>query len=107
MQTSYHMLLMLLRKLKDPMTSKAAVRRSDRKLWIEAMQEEMSSLNKNQTWILVNKPKYQRLVGCKWILKKKDVIPGTETEKYKARIVAKGRDVNEPNRPRAIRSSTR
>lgn len=69
-------------KHKDPMNFKAAMRRNDRKLSITAMQEEMSSLNNNQAWILVNKPKNQRVVGCKWIFKKKESFPSIEREMY-------------------------
>jgi len=34
--------------------------------------------------------KHQRVVGCKWIFKKKEGIPGVEGPRYKARLVAKG-----------------
>ena len=50
----------------------------------------MDSLEKNQTWKLVNLPKHQRVVGCKWIFKKKEGIPGVGGPRYKARLVAKG-----------------
>lgn len=36
----------------------------------------MHSLEKNHTWILVDKPEKQRLVGSKWIFKKNEGIPG-------------------------------
>lgn len=32
----------------------------------------------------------KRIVGCKWVFKKKDEIPGVEDARYKARLVAKG-----------------
>lgn len=35
-------------------------------------------------------PNGQKIVGCKWIFKKKEGIPGVETAKFKARLVAKG-----------------
>lgn len=54
------------------------------------MKEEMASLHKNRTWILVDKPENQKLVGCKWIFKKKEGVPGVEKPRYKARLVAKG-----------------
>lgn len=44
---------------------------------------------KNQTWILVNKPKGQRVIG-KWIFKRKPGTPGVELPIYKARLVANG-----------------
>ncbi|CAM8878647.1 unnamed protein product [Rhodiola kirilowii] len=36
------------------------------------MKEEMDSLMKNETWELVDRPKGQKLVGCKWIYKRKE-----------------------------------
>ncbi|KAL6327135.1 hypothetical protein AAG906_014953 [Vitis piasezkii] len=35
--------------------------------WVQAMKEEMEALLKNKTWILVNLPKGQKTVGCKWV----------------------------------------
>ncbi|CAM8944240.1 unnamed protein product [Rhodiola kirilowii] len=54
------------------------------------MNEEMDSLIKNNTWELVDRPKGQRLVGSKWIFKRKEGIPGVEKPRLKARLVAKG-----------------
>jgi len=44
----------------------------------------MESLDKNQTWTLVNLPKDSKARDCKWVFRKKD------NEQYKARLVAKG-----------------
>ena len=54
------------------------------------MNEELESLHKNKTWILVDPPKGQRVIGCKWIFKRKEGIPGVEPPRFKARLVAKG-----------------
>ncbi|CAM8877993.1 unnamed protein product [Rhodiola kirilowii] len=54
------------------------------------MQDEMSSLDKNKTWEIVDKPQNARLVGCKWIFKRKEGIPGVEASRLKTRLVAKG-----------------
>jgi len=54
------------------------------------MNEEIISLEKNQTWKLVSLPKNQRVVGSKWVFKKKEGIPGVEAPRYKARLVTKG-----------------
>ena len=53
------------------------------------MKEEMEALLKNKTWILVNLPKGQKTVGCKWVFSIKYKVDGT-VERYKARLVAKG-----------------
>uniref|UniRef100_A0A2N9EX70 Reverse transcriptase Ty1/copia-type domain-containing protein n=1 Tax=Fagus sylvatica TaxID=28930 RepID=A0A2N9EX70_FAGSY len=44
--------------------------------WNVAMNEEIESLHKNQTWELVESPKSQKIVGCKWVFKKNEGIPG-------------------------------
>jgi hypothetical protein len=48
------------------------------------MEQEMESLDRNQTWELVDLPKDSKAIGCKWVFRKKD------SEQYKARLVAKG-----------------
>lgn len=54
------------------------------------MDEEIASLIKNDTWELVAKPNNQRIVGCKWIYKKKPEVQGIETNRFKVRLVGKG-----------------
>ncbi|CAM8990429.1 unnamed protein product [Rhodiola kirilowii] len=53
------------------------------------MDEEMESLIKNETWELVNRQKRQKLVGSKWIFKRKEGIPGVEKPRLKARLKAR------------------
>src|SRR4030065_1271202 len=62
----------------DPRTFKDALESKDGKFWLKAVKEEISSLEKNHTWELVKLPKTHRVVGCKWIFKKKEGIPGVE-----------------------------
>lgn len=57
--------------------------------WREAMDEEMNSIVKNQTWELSNLPKGAKCIGVKWIYKTKLNEHG-EVNKFKARLVAKG-----------------
>ena len=40
----------------EPQSYKEAITRSDKKKWLRAMDREMESLEKNKTWILVEKP---------------------------------------------------
>jgi hypothetical protein len=54
------------------------------------MNEEIESLHKNQAWELVKLLKGTKIVGCKWIFKKKEGIPSVEDARFKARLVAKG-----------------
>ncbi|CAJ2651441.1 unnamed protein product [Trifolium pratense] len=74
----------------EPKNFREASESIDGKFWLEAMNEEMLSLEKNHTWELVLLPKNKRVVGSKWVFKKKDGIPGVEAPMYKARLVAKG-----------------
>lgn len=73
----------------EPSTYSAVVSGADSEKWILAMQEEMESLHKNNTWELVKPPQGKKIVGCKWIFKMKESSPG-DGVKYKARLIAKG-----------------
>jgi len=53
------------------------------------MEEELRSIEKNQTWEMVELPHNKTLIGVKWIFKVKLKLDGT-VAKYKARLVAKG-----------------
>ena len=55
----------------EPEKYKEAMASKERVQWHKAMEEEMQSLIKNQTWVLVPKPMNKKLVGCKWIYKKR------------------------------------
>nr|GFB97911.1 ribonuclease H-like domain, reverse transcriptase, RNA-dependent DNA polymerase [Tanacetum cinerariifolium] len=57
--------------------------------WIEAMQVEIDSINKNNTWKLTTLPKDHKAIGLKWVFKTKKDANG-EILKHKARLVAKG-----------------
>jgi transposase InsO family protein len=61
----------------------------ERNKWHEAMKEEIASLEKNETWELVELPKNKKTIGCKWTYKIKRNEEGIP-ERYKARLVAKG-----------------
>lgn len=74
---------------KEPKTFLQAVKSSESSEWIEAMNQELNSLDRNQTWQLVNRPSDKNVVGCKWVFKRKQDNQGNITE-YKARLVAKG-----------------
>ncbi|GJW52222.1 ribonuclease H-like domain, reverse transcriptase, RNA-dependent DNA polymerase [Tanacetum coccineum] len=59
------------------------------KKWIEAMEIELDSINKNNTWTLTTLPTNHKAIGLKWVFKTKRDAKG-EIIKYKARLVAKG-----------------
>ncbi|KAF2888063.1 hypothetical protein ILUMI_18110 [Ignelater luminosus] len=68
-----------------PQNFQEAITSSESLQWKEAMNREMDSLIKNNTWTLVNNPvKDKKVIDVKWIYKKKS------NSEYKARLVVKG-----------------
>ena len=53
------------------------------------METEMRSLLSNKVWELVEPPPNQKIVGSKWVFKRKIDANGI-VERYKARLVAQG-----------------
>lgn len=59
------------------------------KVWLTACEDEILSIEKNQTWVLVDLPAGVKSIGLKWVFKIKR-NPDGSVNKYKARLVAKG-----------------
>nr|GFB79911.1 ribonuclease H-like domain, reverse transcriptase, RNA-dependent DNA polymerase [Tanacetum cinerariifolium] len=57
--------------------------------WIEAMKDELDSINRNNTWRLTSLPPSHKAIGLKWVFKTKKDADG-KIIKHKARLVAKG-----------------
>ena len=57
--------------------------------WVNAMNEEMQALSKNETWDLVPHSPHKKAISCRWIYKVKYNVDGS-INCYKARLVAKG-----------------
>ncbi|CAL9028826.1 unnamed protein product [Prunus brigantina] len=70
----------------DPITYTEAVKEEK---WREAMDNEIMSIEKNQTWELTDLPKGKKTIGVKWVFRTKLNEKG-EVDKHKARLVAKG-----------------
>ena len=62
----------------------------DSSRWKLAMEDDMHSLMKNNTWELVSKPEKQKVVDCKWIFKIKEGNSPGDKVRYRARLVVKG-----------------
>lgn len=73
---------------KEPTTYQDALQNGDSIKWKETMEDEFSSLKKNQTWTLTELPAGKNVVGCQWIYKIK-YKPADSVDRYKARLVAK------------------
>ncbi|RVW83186.1 Retrovirus-related Pol polyprotein from transposon RE2 [Vitis vinifera] len=57
--------------------------------WMIAMNEELSMIEKNKTWILVEKPRDRKMIEVKWVYRTKLNVDGF-INKNKARLVVKG-----------------
>jgi len=57
--------------------------------WMNAMQSEIDSINRNGTWQLVDLPVGKRSISARWVYKIKPALDG-KPDKLKARLVARG-----------------
>ena len=57
--------------------------------WLEAMEDEIKMIHKNQTWELVDRPLHKKTIGVKWVYRTKLNVDGS-VNKFKARLVVKG-----------------
>lgn len=73
----------------DPKTYKEAVTSPDGPMWKEAIKSKVDYILQNHTWELVDLPASSKILGSKWVFKKKLKPDGT-IDKYKARLVIKG-----------------
>ena len=76
-------------KENDPINLRQALQSFKAHKWIDAMNEEMKSMDDSDVWDLVQLLEGLKPIGCKWIFKTKRDSKGN-TERYKARLVAKG-----------------
>ena len=57
--------------------------------WQEAMDSKIQSMKDNQVWTLIDHTPGVKLVGCKWVFKKKTEMD-VNVHTFKVRLVAKG-----------------
>ena len=84
-----HNLTMASTEQQDPSSVAEAKSSPDKAKWEKAMEGEMESLHSNDVWELVEPPPNRKIVGSKWIFKRKVDSDGA-VERYKARLVAQG-----------------
>ena len=72
----------------DPYTYEEAMKDIDAYHWVKVMKSELDSMYSNQVWDLIKALNDIKLVGCKWVYKRKKGIDG-KVETFKVRLVAK------------------
>ncbi|GAU33536.1 hypothetical protein TSUD_143290 [Trifolium subterraneum] len=70
----------------EPLDVKSALKS---KVWLEAMIDELKSIEKNKTWDMCKLPSDKRAIDVKWVYKLKQ-NPEGQVIKHKARLVTKG-----------------
>lgn len=75
--------------VEDLKTVEEALGRKDHIKWELAIIEEIESMKQNQVWTLVQLPKNQPLIRCKWVFKCKTDL-NRAPMRYKARLIAQG-----------------
>ncbi|KAL2938151.1 Retrovirus-related Pol polyprotein from transposon TNT 1-94 [Bienertia sinuspersici] len=73
-------------KITEPQSFREAI---TQKVWVDAMNEELSALEMNNTWDIVSLPQGKHAIGCKWVYRIKYNSDGS-VERHKARLVVLG-----------------
>jgi hypothetical protein len=66
-----------------------ALKSPEHKHWLNAVKDELDSIEKNNVWKIVTKPKNVNIISTRWVFVKKTDEHGNLV-KYKARLVARG-----------------
>ena len=57
--------------------------------WIEVIKKELRMIEKNDTWVLMDKSSHKKAIEVKWVYRTKQNADSS-INKYKARLVVKG-----------------
>lgn len=86
MSPSYSAFLTTISNVHDPKTFQEAQTQA---VWKQAMEDELTALAENNTWIIMPLPSGKQAVGCRWVFKTKFRSDGS-IDRHKARLVAQG-----------------
>src|SRR3954463_1547 len=70
----------------EPVSIEEALKK---KVWLNAMKEELEAIERNKTWKLTELPKKKKAISIRWVFKVK-LKPDGSVGKHKARLVARG-----------------
>ena len=73
----------------DPKTYEETMSSIDVSFWKDVINSEIDSIISNGTWEVYDLPKNNRVIGAKWVFRKKLKTNDT-IERFKARLVVKG-----------------
>ena len=73
----------------DPQTIHEALKGSNGPKWKQAVRSELESIENNNVWEIVDRPKDKKVIGTRWVFKIKRNA-NNQPERFKARLVAKG-----------------
>jgi len=73
----------------NEMSFRDAMSGPDRAKWLDAMNDELNAMSKNNVWTLVDRPPGTRVISSRWVLRVKTTPDGV-IERYRARFVARG-----------------
>ena len=74
---------------KDAISFSQAISCNDSNKWIDAMNDELKSMDQNKVWELIELLEEYKAIGCKCVFKTKHDSKGN-IKRHKARLVAKG-----------------
>ena len=77
------------RVINDPSSFQEAITSAEKDQWVAAMEDEMKSLDEQNTWELVTKPTGVKVLGNRWVYRTKLNSDGS-VDRHKARLVIKG-----------------
>lgn len=87
--TDNNFVLLSVNELDEPRTYNEAIKSKYKTEWIRAMDDELQSIEQNETWKLTDLPNNRKSIGCKWVFKIKRDDSGS-IARFKARLVAQG-----------------
>lgn len=76
-------------EIRDPLSYNEAISEENSPEWLEAMKNEVESLERQKTWDIVDLPPNRRVISGKWVYKTK-LDQNGQVDKRKARWVARG-----------------
>lgn len=89
LQAPKRLVEIMIAEVDEPRNYSEAIKSAEKTHWTTAMEEEMTSLEENSTWDLVELPAGRKAITNRWIYRVKRDVNG-KIIRYKARLVVRG-----------------